>query len=283
MKTKILSPLALVIALLFLCACANAVVKDQGALAVGEDKGQAAEEKSGGEIAVQETTGLTEEGGAVNGPSGTSADGGPGRTSNFETSFVSPLNPGIIPVSRPDPGNAPIVPGTSRQADRNTQTTNRQTNNQTTGRQTENRTTSQAANDQTTDKPSESTTKKENGPSEKNSEPETADPRWKHTPTIDEDFRDDEIYVVLRHAYSEVGQKIPVTFFEPLELESVHVFFQEGASVNEAVFHQILLLKLKEKSKENVLAAIIELEKHPAVLSAEPEYNYGIIFDIYPR
>ena len=124
-----------------------------------------------------------------------------------------------------------------------------------------------------------------------------------HKPTIDEDFKNYQFKVILRHNYSEVNSLKTIADFNVRE-ESVSVV-KEGLCGNEPVigtfkksdileitdsfrvddpennplfnkehFNQLLTVKLKTPGKENVLAAIEAFEKLDSVLAAEPDYNY---------
>ena len=129
-------------------------------------------------------------------------------------------------------------------------------------------------------------------------------------PTLDQDFEDDSIVVILKHKYSSLKNEIPAkafetkkiglsdalkakynirtTIFDKLlykrskEFEIIDIINQmnvtEAALANKLVniegYHQILLIKLNMRSKQKVLDAIVELEKIDIVFVAEPVYNF---------
>ncbi|MCL2504083.1 MAG: cell wall-binding repeat-containing protein [Coriobacteriia bacterium] len=119
-------------------------------------------------------------------------------------------------------------------------------------------------------------------------------PSNRHVPTIDDDFKDDSVVVVLKHAYSEVNKEWAAADFKVREIKPVselnigsfkqsdiaeiedlsRVDNPEGNDlVNWGRFHSILRIKLRHPGKANVLAAIIALEELDMVLAAEPDYN----------
>ncbi|MBO5324219.1 MAG: S8 family serine peptidase [Oscillospiraceae bacterium] len=63
---------------------------------------------------------------------------------------------------------------------------------------------------------------------------------------------------------------------EQRNASSEYVTFSDYYDVNLAEFHQILAIELAEPGKENVLAAIKELEKRADVIYAGPNYMYQI-------
>ena len=132
--------------------------------------------------------------------------------------------------------------------------------------------------------------------------------------TLEDDFKDDRVIVILKHAYSEVNAEIDVENFETsrimvagsarskrnaaattsdvsqtIEIASVQDLMvieetdEKNSLVNTDNFKQILSLKLANPGKEKVLEAISELEKLDMVWAAVPDYNYEIEYDFTPN
>ena len=124
-----------------------------------------------------------------------------------------------------------------------------------------------------------------------------------HVATIDEDFKDNQVIVTLKHDYSKINAPLSAKNFKveevkPSKSQNIGSFKQtdivevkdltyidnpEKALINEESFHQILTIKLRNPGKENVLAAISSLEKLDIVLAAEPDYNYTAVDDTAPN
>ncbi|MCL2504501.1 MAG: cell wall-binding repeat-containing protein [Coriobacteriia bacterium] len=121
----------------------------------------------------------------------------------------------------------------------------------------------------------------------------------RHTPTIDDEFEDDRVIVVIKHAYSGINKvwtadDFKVRGIEPMPeldigsfkqsdiVEIVDLFHIDDPENNDLVnrdgFHQILSIRLGNPGKENVLAAIIALEELDCVLGADPVYT-GYVVD----
>lgn len=111
------------------------------------------------------------------------------------------------------------------------------------------------------------------------------------TSVINNDFKDDEVIVILNHQHSKINGKVSLSDFQPVSnniaFESIKDEFRitnpEKRTKNSENFRQILSLKLIEKSKENVLRAIDELEQLDNVLIAMPSYIYGVSEDWQPN
>lgn len=115
------------------------------------------------------------------------------------------------------------------------------------------------------------------------------------TPTIDMNFKDDRVIIVLKPQYSSIGGKFDVSRFEtqpskdengtskPIIFTRVEDMYyiadKDNALVNKEQFGNILCLYLQEKGKQNVLDAIAQLEKREDVWFAEPSYNYKVKYD----
>ena len=102
--------------------------------------------------------------------------------------------------------------------------------------------------------------------------------------TIDDDFLDDSIIIVLSKEETDRLKDYTIDDFPEIDCKSVSDLmpytveaYKEKRKNNKNClidfdkFNRILLLKLNEKSKVNVLRGIKELEKRPEVLSAEPD------------
>ena len=95
--------------------------------------------------------------------------------------------------------------------------------------------------------------------------------------TLQDDFEDDSVIVVMKQAYGGINKVYNENHFGNMFNEIQDRFYIEGVIeendlVNVEEFHQILQLFLKTPGKTNVLEAIKELEKRDDILSAEPEY-----------
>ncbi len=125
--------------------------------------------------------------------------------------------------------------------------------------------------------------------------------------TLKDDFKDDRIIVVLKHAYSEMNAEYVLqdleaakstaessfrssqSSSETVEFESIEDLMvvdesaKENSLVNTENFKQILSIKLTEPGKENVLKAISELEQLDMVWAAVPDYNYEVAEDYTPN
>lgn len=130
--------------------------------------------------------------------------------------------------------------------------------------------------------------------------------------TLEDDFKDDRVIVVLKSVYSEVNGDVALEDFATekviaadssknrrrsapalgaIEIESVQdlMVIEENALeetnslVNTDNFKQILSIELAKPGKENVLEAISELEKLNMVWAAVPDYNYEIVEDYTPN
>ena len=98
--------------------------------------------------------------------------------------------------------------------------------------------------------------------------------------TLEDDFAEDTVIVVLKQAYGRINKKHTKNAFPGLQLREIEdLTYIEGNPdekeyLNQEDFHQILKLTLKKSGKDEVLKAIKKLEKQPEVLSAEPGYRY---------
>ncbi len=92
--------------------------------------------------------------------------------------------------------------------------------------------------------------------------------------TIDDDFADDSVLVVLDSEISKINKVHTADFFNGVDLERIEDLTarKNYFEYEENEFKQILQIYLKDKSKENVLKAISKIEKLDGVYSAEPNY-----------
>jgi len=112
------------------------------------------------------------------------------------------------------------------------------------------------------------------------------------TATVDEDFDDSSVMVSLLHNFSIQGKEYTVADFENIDniltvenlmkLESGEYETKPNKLVNYDGFVQILSLRLINPSKENVIAAIKEIEKLDFVKSAAPNYYTEMNFESEP-
>lgn len=99
--------------------------------------------------------------------------------------------------------------------------------------------------------------------------------------TLDDDFADDCVIVVINKSYSEMVNTLSVTQFENIDVKNI-TRLTEDASVEENSLdltnteniRHIIKIDLKTAGKANVLEAIKELEKLEFVESAEPDYYF---------
>lgn len=106
------------------------------------------------------------------------------------------------------------------------------------------------------------------------------------TATIEDEFTDDKVAVVIKNEYSLKFKKYKVSDFANVGCINVRDLSTEAAeniqehqghicdvATQQAKdYHQILCIELKDKGKENVLAAIKELEKRDDILTVAPNY-----------
>lgn len=99
--------------------------------------------------------------------------------------------------------------------------------------------------------------------------------------TLEDDFADDCVLVVMKKAYSEVGKKYTIDDFSEIECTDVRNLYygsshENNPLLNKDDFHQILKLELKIKGKKQVLDAIKILEQREDILLAEPDYHITV-------
>ncbi len=94
--------------------------------------------------------------------------------------------------------------------------------------------------------------------------------------SLNDNFEDDNLIVVLDSSVSEVNKVHNPKFFNGIEIDYINDLTANTNLLNikELEFKQILQIYLKNKSKENVVNAIKILKKMQSVISAEPNYLF---------
>lgn len=96
--------------------------------------------------------------------------------------------------------------------------------------------------------------------------------------TIDEDFDDSSVLVVMDKRFGGINKRYNENFFGEFPKEAIYdLTYIKGdvasiRNIDKDNFNQIIQIKLAEKSKENVLRVIRQIEKIDGVLSASPNY-----------
>lgn len=93
--------------------------------------------------------------------------------------------------------------------------------------------------------------------------------------TLEDEFADDTIIVVLTNEASNSGYSYTVDDFKDIDccgVKDLTAGIQESVSYNKDTFNKILQLTLSSHGKENVLRSIKTLEKRDDIKSAEPNY-----------
>ncbi len=99
--------------------------------------------------------------------------------------------------------------------------------------------------------------------------------------TLEDEFAEDSVIVVLNKNSSDINRKLDTTDFSEIEcadvkeLSAVKGDPSSKEYLNTEDFQQILQIKLKEPSKKNVLETIKKLETLDEVESAEPNYLFA--------
>ncbi len=118
-------------------------------------------------------------------------------------------------------------------------------------------------------------------------EEDSYEPKVYSNATLEQEFDDSRILVVLDKRISKVNKKLSKNFFGFLKDAQITDLTQiEGSltdkNINEENFRQILEIQLPEKSKQNVLKVIRQLEKIPGVKYAGPDYVLEEPVDVIP-
>lgn len=114
-----------------------------------------------------------------------------------------------------------------------------------------------------------------------------------HIPTLDENFDESKIIVILDCKHSRTKIKNSAFDFEEIVTEFDKLDNIDSNSIKELfnidenkivsdTYRRMLELKLKIAGKDKIIEAIEQLLKLDMVLSAEPKYNYEIIDDWVP-
>ena len=104
--------------------------------------------------------------------------------------------------------------------------------------------------------------------------------------TIEDNFSDDKIIIVLSKEETNKYKDYTISDFPEIDCQSVidltsnynellknsNNNYNDQTLINYEKFNRILCLELNQKSKENVLLGIKELEKREEILSAEPSF-----------
>ncbi len=104
-------------------------------------------------------------------------------------------------------------------------------------------------------------------------------------PDIDDNFKDDEVLVILNYVYSKPNGAVNLSEFNSIGKPQKFNEIKDKSRIkdtsyitrDEKQFRQILSLKLSNPGKENVIKAVNELNKHKKVLVASPVYIYEAI------
>lgn len=97
-------------------------------------------------------------------------------------------------------------------------------------------------------------------------------------PSINDDFDDDSVIVVMDKITSEVNKVYALDYFGGIDIESIDdLTYIEGEvcgdeKLNMENFHQILQLNLPYSSKQNVIDTITKLENVDGIFMVEPNY-----------
>jgi len=108
----------------------------------------------------------------------------------------------------------------------------------------------------------------------------------RYIPTLADDFADDCVIVTLKSQYSDVNKSQSFRIPENIPIESIEdlTYITNPAVITDReAFSQIFSITLRDRSKENVLRAIVELERLDHVLAAEPFYNFVAVDEWTPN
>ncbi|MBQ7227285.1 MAG: hypothetical protein IJX05_02665, partial [Clostridia bacterium] len=109
-------------------------------------------------------------------------------------------------------------------------------------------------------------------------------------PTLDDDFDDDEITIILdgEHSGTGIGNSsynfdevlAELKKVDNIDINSVEELFElkEGVPVL-ATYRRMLIVKLKTPGKDKIIEAIKQLQELDMVLAAEPKYNRYAVND----
>ena len=101
--------------------------------------------------------------------------------------------------------------------------------------------------------------------------------------TLDDNFADDAVIVVIDKANSKINKKYKIENFpnvsEIKDLSTIKGTIEDKKYLNQSEYRQILKLTLKKKGKQEVLKTIRKLEKYDWIESAYPNYIYSSMVD----
>ena len=113
--------------------------------------------------------------------------------------------------------------------------------------------------------------------------------RYYHEPTIDEDFKDNVINVILKSAFRELEEisfkdlKVveKVSHISYIDLYTKQIPYSEDGiiALDSCQYNHMFDIVLEEHSKEKVLKACDLLNRLDIVLIAGPDYVYDIVND----
>ena len=96
--------------------------------------------------------------------------------------------------------------------------------------------------------------------------------------TIDEDFDDSSVLIVMDKRFGGINKRYDKNFFGEFPKKAIYDLtyisgdIASNRNIDKDNFNQIIQIKLTERSKENVLSVIRQIEKIDGVLSAGPNY-----------
>lgn len=98
------------------------------------------------------------------------------------------------------------------------------------------------------------------------------EPKEYWTGSIDDDFENDRVVIIMKK--TTIYPELELESFGLKNAESLHYSFLVPTD-EKLNFHQILVIYLKTKGKDQVVLAINELNKLDFIKTASPEYIYG--------
>lgn len=123
-----------------------------------------------------------------------------------------------------------------------------------------------------------------------------------HTPTLEDEFAEDKVRVIIKHRYSVVNADITLENlndfikmpedgsvdrelldFTAVEDKSLRKTEPDNGLLNLDGFHQNILVTLKDSNKQKVLDAAQELLKCEGVIATEPDYPCAINVQFIPN
>ena len=109
---------------------------------------------------------------------------------------------------------------------------------------------------------------------------------------VEQEYLTDRVIVTIKHKHSKVNSKISLEDFKIdhdkiglgtiTDLTYIKNNPKNNPLINYSQFRQVLSIELKQSGKENVEAAVRELEKSPIVLGSHPRYVYKTVHNFTP-